>query len=108
MRNSAQNLSGVVHSFQDTRSVLIGDKVSTIGGYTLAHASGFQWAQSHILVTWVQRGILDCTEEFPGIRKRLIGCVSSDFDITNPEFTLQSLIDLNAVQFQEDITAIST
>jgi hypothetical protein len=34
--------------------------------------------------------------------------INSDFDITNPEFTLQSLIDLNAVQFQEDITAIST
>lgn len=34
--------------------------------------------------------------------------INADFNITDPEFTLQSLIDLNAVQFQEDITAIST
>jgi dynein heavy chain, axonemal len=40
--------------------------------------------------------------------KEIKDLINSDFDITNPEFTLQSLIDLNAVQFQEDITAIST
>ena len=34
--------------------------------------------------------------------------INADFNITDPEFTLQSLIDLNAVQFQEEITAIST
>jgi len=40
--------------------------------------------------------------------KEIKDLINSDFDISNPEFTLQSLIDLNAVQFQEDITAIST
>lgn len=34
--------------------------------------------------------------------------IQADFDITHPEFTLQSLIDLNAVQYNEDITIIST
>lgn len=38
--------------------------------------------------------------------KDLINC--ADFSISDPEFTLQSLIDLNAVPFQEEITAIST
>lgn len=38
--------------------------------------------------------------------KELINC--ADFSVSDPEFTLQSLIDLNAVPFQEEITAIST
>lgn len=40
--------------------------------------------------------------------KEIKDLIQADFDISDPEFTLQSLIDLNAVQFQEDITAIST
>ena len=34
--------------------------------------------------------------------------INAEFNISDPEFTLQSLIDLNAVQYQEEITAIST
>ena len=40
--------------------------------------------------------------------KEIKDMIQADFDIGNPLFTLQSLIDLNAVQYQEDITAIST
>jgi len=34
--------------------------------------------------------------------------IRGDFDINDPEFTLQSLIDLNIVQHQEEIQVIST
>ena len=34
--------------------------------------------------------------------------IQSDFDITEDGFTLNSLIELNAVQFQEEISMIST
>jgi len=40
--------------------------------------------------------------------KEIKDLIQADFDINDPEFTLQSLIDLNAVQYMEDITAIST
>lgn len=40
--------------------------------------------------------------------KEIKDLINADFNIMDPEFTLQSLIDLNAVQFQEDITSIST
>jgi dynein heavy chain len=40
--------------------------------------------------------------------KEIKDLINADFNIMDPEFTLQSLIDLNAVQFQEDITNIST
>lgn len=40
--------------------------------------------------------------------KEIKDLINAEFNIADPEFTLQSLIDLNAVQFQEDITAIST
>jgi dynein heavy chain len=40
--------------------------------------------------------------------KEIKDLIQSDFDIQDPDFTLQSLIDLNAVRFQEDISAIST
>jgi dynein heavy chain len=40
--------------------------------------------------------------------KEIKDLIQSDFDINDPDFTLQSLIDLNAVRFQEEISAIST
>ena len=40
--------------------------------------------------------------------KEIKDLINADFNIADSEFTLQSLIDLNAVQFQEDITSIST
>lgn len=40
--------------------------------------------------------------------KEIKDLIQADFDIQDPQFTLQSLIDLNVNQFQEDITATST
>ena len=40
--------------------------------------------------------------------KEIKDMIQADFEISDPEFTLQALIDLDAVRFQEDITAIST
>lgn len=40
--------------------------------------------------------------------KHIKDLIQADFDVNDPDFTLQSLIDLNAVQFQEEITAAST
>lgn len=40
--------------------------------------------------------------------KEIKELINADFNISDPEFTLQQLIDLNIVQFQEDITNIST
>jgi dynein heavy chain len=40
--------------------------------------------------------------------KQIKDLIQADFDIQDPEFTLQSLIDLNAVQFQEEISGIAT
>ena len=40
--------------------------------------------------------------------KEIKDLIQADFDIERSDFTLQSLIDLNAVQYQEEITAIST
>jgi dynein heavy chain len=34
--------------------------------------------------------------------------IKKDFDVTEDDFTLKSLIDLDIIQFQEDITSIST
>lgn len=72
----------------------------------------------------IQRKLKELVETFKGampivvaLRNEALGehhwkeikdLINSDFDIANPEFTLQSLIDLQAVQFQEEITAIST
>lgn len=36
------------------------------------------------------------------------GLIKKDFDVTEDNFTLKSLIDLDVNQFQEDITSIST
>ncbi len=40
--------------------------------------------------------------------KEIKELINADFNIADPEFTLQQLIELNIVQFQEDITSIST
>lgn len=40
--------------------------------------------------------------------KEIKELINAEINITNPDFTLQNLIELNIVQFQEDITAIST
>ena len=40
--------------------------------------------------------------------KEIKDLIQVDFDITDPEFTLQSLIDLKSVQFKDDIRTIST
>jgi len=34
--------------------------------------------------------------------------IKKEFDITQDDFLLKSLIDLDIIQFQEDITSIST
>ena len=72
----------------------------------------------------IQKKLKELVETFKGARpivvalrndnlkehhwKEIKDLINADFNIADPEFTLQSLIDLNAVQFQEDITAIST